>query len=280
MVGSRVVQLRENPITSTSRYVQLRRPDQTGPEGAEVRVGPRPGVVVTFTPRKAPGFLGQDSPRRDGLCKRPKFSILASAEGRGIRVRAGRQWEVRSQEGAHPRAAVAPQSGSCAVVAIEEFHVVIATVGLLFHLEGLEHQLHTVAFLGHDDPLAVHPSGVVVIAKLGVGIKVFGLHICPHLAPTLCRGGMTRLTVTDEKTIFTEPPRTTETNSGTDAMWPVRGGIWLSLKQMPCYATSGQRPKEEVRRHSRVRPRGRGCIEQWCWERLALPEKELFLCPS
>lgn len=123
-------------------------------------------------------------------------------------MRAGRQWEVRSQEGAHPRAAVAPQSGSCAVIAIEEFHVVIATVGLLFHLEGLEHQLHTVAFLGHDDPLAVHPSGVVVIAKLGVGIKVFGLHICPHLAPTLCRGGMTRLTVTDEKTIFTEPPRT------------------------------------------------------------------------
>lgn len=107
-----------------------------------------------------------------------------------VRVRVQRQ-------GAYPRATVAPQSGSCAVVAIEELYVVIATVGLLLHLEGLEHQLHAIAFLSHNDPLAVHPSRIVVIAELGMGIKVFGLHICPNLAPTLCREWMTRLITTD-----------------------------------------------------------------------------------
>ena len=85
----------------------------------------------------------------------------------------------------HPGAAEAAEPGRRAVIAVERLHVVVAAVGLLLDLKRAEDQLHAVAVLRHDHPVAAGLARVVVVPKLGMGIELFGLHFGLQPAPTL-----------------------------------------------------------------------------------------------
>lgn len=98
----------------------------------------------------------------------------------------GRKRPFRERiESVYPRAAVASQSWRLGVGSVKELHVVVAAVGFLLDLEGLEDKLHAVAFLSGDDPLAVRCSGVVIVTELGVGEQVLGFHFSLQLASAL-----------------------------------------------------------------------------------------------
>lgn len=86
----------------------------------------------------------------------------------------------------HPWATVTPQSGRLGVSPVEQLHVVVAAVCLLFNLKGLEYKLHAVAFLCRDHPLAVGSPGVVVVPKLGVWEQVLGFDFSLQTTSTLC----------------------------------------------------------------------------------------------
>lgn len=86
----------------------------------------------------------------------------------------------------YPWATVTPQSGRLGVRPVEQLHVVVAAVCLLFNLKGLEYKLHTVAFLCWDHPLAVGSPGVVVVPKLGMWEQVLGFDFSLQTTSTLC----------------------------------------------------------------------------------------------
>lgn len=75
------------------------------------------------------------------------------------------------------------------VIAVVELDVVVAAVGLLLHLEGDEAELHAVALLGHQQPLAVRVSRVVIVPELGVRVEVLLAHLGLQAPAALCRGG-------------------------------------------------------------------------------------------
>ena len=97
----------------------------------------------------------------------------------------------RGERGIYPRATVASQSGGLGIGAVKQLHVVVAAVGLLLDLEGLEDELHAVALLRRDHPLTVRRSGVVVVTELGVGEQVFGLDLGLQTTSALCRSKIT-----------------------------------------------------------------------------------------
>lgn len=75
------------------------------------------------------------------------------------------------------------------VVSVVELDVVVAAIGLFLHLEGDEAELHAVALLGHQQPLAVRVSWVVVVPELGVRVEVALAHLGLQAAAAFCKEG-------------------------------------------------------------------------------------------
>lgn len=86
----------------------------------------------------------------------------------------------------HPWATVTSQPWRFGVSTVEELHVVVAAVRLLFYLKGLEDELHAVAFLRRDHPLTVGGSRVVIVPKLSVWEQVLGFDFSLQAAAALC----------------------------------------------------------------------------------------------
>lgn len=87
----------------------------------------------------------------------------------------------------HPGTTETAESVRVGVVSVVELDVVVAAVGLFLHLEGDEAELHAVALLGHQQPLAVRVSWVVVVPELGVRVEVALAHLGLQAAAAFCK---------------------------------------------------------------------------------------------
>ncbi len=122
----------------------------------------------------------------------------------------------------YPRPTVTSQPGRFDISAIKQLHVVIAAVSFLLSLKGVEDELHPVALLRWDHPLAVWCSGIVVVTKLCVGIQILGLYLCLQTTATLWE---------QEQLSLTEIKRSLWRTSGPHQKIPAE---WEALKPLFC----------------------------------------------
>lgn len=86
---------------------------------------------------------------------------------------------------AYPWTTEATQPVWICIVSIIQLDVVVTTVSLFLHLKRHEAELNAVALLGGQQPLTVSVTWVIIVSKLGVGVKVFLTGFCFQTTSTL-----------------------------------------------------------------------------------------------
>lgn len=87
----------------------------------------------------------------------------------------------------YPRTTEATQPVWVCVVSIIQLDVVITAVGFFLHLKRYKAELNAIALFSGQQPLTVCVTRVVIISKLGMGVKVFLTGFCFQTTSTLLK---------------------------------------------------------------------------------------------